>query len=278
MIPISPQTKIATLIRQNKDAIEAIAALAKPLEKLKNPIMRKLMAGRVSIEEAAQMGGCSIADFARALHPLGFQMQDWQDEMNNSQTYPDPDWLINAPAESISHFDVRELLSSGNDPLRQIMQRYRELPLGNTMCIINSFVPVPLLKVLEGEGAKTHVKTINPQEYRSYFYKHGEGKQKINTDELRSIFMDEPEAFENICHRFPDEKLRKLDVTMLEMPMPMRKILETLPTLLPGEALYVYHKRIPVYLMEELSDKHYEIHITRLAEKDLRILIFPKSK
>src|SRR5690606_30987926 len=73
---INKNTRISELIKENKASIDAIASLAKPLEKLKNPVLRRIMASRVTLTEAAQMGGCSIADFIRVLRPLGFNWID----------------------------------------------------------------------------------------------------------------------------------------------------------------------------------------------------------
>jgi hypothetical protein len=71
MITINGQTKISSIIKANKASIEAIASVARPLEKLKNPILRKLLAARITLSEAAEMGGCSVRDVARALQSHG---------------------------------------------------------------------------------------------------------------------------------------------------------------------------------------------------------------
>ena len=47
------------------------------------------------------------------------------------------------------------------------------------------------------------------------------------------------------------------------MPMPMMTILENLETLPPGKALYVHHKRIPVFLLTELKERHFDYRIKK---------------
>jgi hypothetical protein len=61
---------------------------------------------------------------------------------------------------------------------------------------------------------------------------------------------------------------------MLEMPGPMQAILAELEGLPDGHALYVDHKKVPLYLLEELADKNYEIHIHNVREGDVKMLIF----
>jgi hypothetical protein len=52
---INSQTKIAALLKHNPDALEAIVPLSPDFKKLRNPVLRKLMAGRTSIAMASKM-------------------------------------------------------------------------------------------------------------------------------------------------------------------------------------------------------------------------------
>ena len=75
MITIKPETKISTIIKANADAIEAIASINPHFNKLRNPILRKILASRVTVSEAAKIGKCSMECFAEKLRPLGFDLQ-----------------------------------------------------------------------------------------------------------------------------------------------------------------------------------------------------------
>ncbi len=63
MISINANTKIAYLLKQHPDALEAIISISPKFNKLKNPLLRKLMAGRTSISMASKIGGCTVNDF-----------------------------------------------------------------------------------------------------------------------------------------------------------------------------------------------------------------------
>ncbi|MDX5436888.1 MAG: DUF1858 domain-containing protein, partial [Pontibacter sp.] len=54
---IAANTKISAILKANPDAIEAIAAINRHFEKLRNPLLRKILASRVTIADAARIGG-----------------------------------------------------------------------------------------------------------------------------------------------------------------------------------------------------------------------------
>ena len=70
MISISAHTKIATILKQHPGALEAIVAISPRFEKLRNPVVRKLMAGRATIAMASKIGGCTVNDFYKKLQIL----------------------------------------------------------------------------------------------------------------------------------------------------------------------------------------------------------------
>lgn len=274
---ISENTRISELLKENKDSVDAIASLAKPLEKLKNPILRKLMASRVTIAEAAKMGGCSLQDFERVLIPLGFKfIKDVKKE--DAVEEGSPDWLKDLSTEHIEIFDVREILLGGQDPLKQIMQRFKSVPIGNALCIVNSFVPVPLVRLLEKDGVKSFTKTINTDEFHTYFYKIPAIREVVApapgiNDNIRML---DQASFQEEYNKFSEVNIREIDVRALEMPGPMQTILEILPELGTDEALYVNHKRVPLYLLEEIAGENYYVNILTLSEIDVKLLIYKK--
>ncbi|GAA4300686.1 hypothetical protein [Compostibacter hankyongensis] len=96
MTVIYPYTKISSIIRADKDSITAISSLSRPLEKLRNPVLRKVMASRVTVAEAAHIGGCSLEDIAAVLRPLGFYLMKGDEETSDDKTGKKPAWLLEA--------------------------------------------------------------------------------------------------------------------------------------------------------------------------------------
>lgn len=268
---IDSTTKIATIIKASKAGIEVIASLAKPLEKLRNPVLRSVMAGRVTIAEAAKMGGCTVEDFKNALEPLGFNWVTSEEGTYKPGGESTPAWFHALAPSQVQTLDVRPAIGSGKDPLKEIMQHYKALPEGNALCIVNSFIPYPLIDLLQKQGAACFTETRQAEEHYTYFLKgtNNSANEKPVSPVVHGTGVD----FADACNRFGSARLQSIDVRPYEMPKPMQMILEALDKLPTGHALLVYHKRIPVYLLEELSDKNYNILVYTAADTDIRLLI-----
>lgn len=277
METISAKTKISELIKINPKSVDAIASLAKPLEKLKNPILRKIMASRVNIGEAAKMGGTTVEEFKRVLTPLGFAFEEESNNRVEKIVEPKPEWLLNADQSDIDFYDVRSIIDNGADPLKEILGRFKTVEPGKILCIINNFVPTPLIHLLKQEKAEdTFVETVSEKEFNTYFLKKEKEVTNSSTTADEKLQMDDEQSFAAICNRFTNQQTKEIDVRELEMPGPMELILSELAGLKPENALYVNHKRIPVYLLEELADKNYEVHINNRQDGDVKMLIFKK--
>lgn len=273
------QTKIAAIINYNKASIDAIAGVAPPLRKLKNPVLRKVMASRVTVAEAAKMGGCSVAELVQALEPLGYHFAASTAAAAPSLVIADkPGWLTAIPETAIHFFDVRSIIEGGADPLKAIMQQFKETAGGTVLCIINSFVPTPLIHLLEKkQAAGSYVEMRSEKEVYTYFLKKGEEKTAPVQASAQQPAAESTGDFERCCNRFGKEQLREIDVRALEMPGPMQAILKELETLPADTALFVHHKRVPVYLLEELADKDFEVHLNTIAEGNVKMLLFRKT-
>ncbi len=271
---INDQTKISELIKADKASIDAIAGVAKPFHRLKNPILRKIMASRVTIAEAAKMGGCQVTDIVLALIPLGFEYEKAEPAQTETGGQR-PGWLT-AAADNVIWYDVRPIIESGTDPLKEILGKFKEVAPGDVLCIINSFVPTPLIRLLEQQKADaSYVETISDSEFHTYFLKKQKETPKENTTEKRDqVIMDDAASFDAVYHRFSPDQIREIDVRYLEMPLPMQTILAELEELPAGHVLYVHHKRIPVYLLEELAGRAFEVHIHTVDESNVKMMLY----
>jgi len=269
---INQHTRISALIKENRESINAIASLAPTLEKLKNPVLRKLMASRVTIEEAAKMGHCSIDDFRRALTPLGFEFE-LNTEGSGQDNEQKPEWLKQLKPEDITTFDVREMLAKGDDPLKEIMKKFKQVDPGKALCIINTFVPTPLVRLFEKDKALCYTEQIEEQEYHTYFLKQNSKKTTTETRGKGNITSENGLQFQALKTKLAETGITEIDVRHLEMPGPMQAILAALEQLPAGAALLVHHKRVPVYLLEELEDKDFKIHIFNISETEVKLLI-----
>jgi hypothetical protein len=81
------------------------------------------------------------------------------------------------------------------------------------------------------------------------------------------------EDFDEAMNRFAG-KLDLIDVQHLPMPMPMQAILQRLDQLPEDHALFVLHKRIPVFLLPELADRQLSYRVKELSDSEVQLLIF----
>jgi uncharacterized protein (DUF2249 family) len=267
---INKQTKIAALLKYHPDALQAIVKLSPDFKKLRNPVLRKLMAGRTSIAMAARIGGCRPEDFFEKLKPLGFEidLQTPGAEETTGESRPIPVFLRQLKKTDLVPLDVRPVLASGMDPLKQIQQQVRQLKPGQVLKIINSFEPVPLLKLLEKQGFHTYMDQVNERQVETYFYK----PENVSAPNLEPAINTSPD-WDQVLKRF-EGKLILVDVRRLEMPQPMMTILEALENLSREHALYVHHKRIPVFLLTELKERDFDYRIREIAEGEVYLIIF----
>ncbi len=267
---INANTKIAVIINQHPDALETIVGISSKFEKLRNPILRKLMAARASIAMAAKIGGCSINIFFEKLQPLGFEI--------DALTMPVTEVVREIPAfitslkkDQLVELDVRPVIASGKDPLGIITEKVKTIQVGEVLKIINVFEPVPLMKLLQKQGFEVYADVIRDNLVETYFF-----KKDIAAGNVLDQQTAASKGWDEVLQRFSDH-LQMIDVRQLEMPLPMHTIMEAIEKLPDDMALYVYHKRIPVFLLPELTERKFDYRIKEISDGEVHLLIFKSS-
>ena len=267
---INAATKIAVILKQNAGALDAIVALSPKFEKLRNPILRRVMAGRTSLAMAAKIGGCKVEDFFEKLKPLGFEPDAGIVVKEEEETRkPLPEFLTSLKKEQVAELDVRPIMAAGEDPLSVIVRKVKTIQPGQVLKIINTFEPTPLMILLEKQGFASYVDTIEPDWVETYFYKKEDSSRPVVTEAP----AESEEGWDAMVKQYANST-QTIDVRHLEMPGPMMTILEALETLPENSALYVYHKRIPVFLLPELAERKFGYRIKEISEGQVHLLIF----
>ena len=271
---VNERTKIATLLKHHPDALETIIKLSPDFKKLRNPILRTLMAGRTTIAMAAKIGGCKPADFFAALTPLGFEreyLSPADAPKGDLDPQPKPAYLQHTQPDQFIRFDVREILAKGSDPLKAIQQKVKSISSGQVLVIINSFEPTPLIKLLEKQGFTSYVNPVDTDTIETFFFFFNKDDQAA--PEVYSPPKNNSDDWSTVMKQYEGNCI-EVDVRELEMPQPMMTILEQLETLPADHALYVHHKRVPVYLLEELKERAFDYRINDVQDGEVYLLIF----
>ncbi|MBI2259685.1 MAG: DUF2249 domain-containing protein [Flavobacteriia bacterium] len=267
---VTEKTKISELIKHSPETIEVIASVNSHFNKLRNPILRKLLASRVTLKEAAKIGKCELSVLIEKLKPLGFEFEiDMYEDSSNEK--------INEviPNQIFDSLDVRPILNQGQDPFQMIMSKVNILPLGKTLEIISPFQPIPLIRILE---QKNHTCICNEKEgiFSLFITKNSNEGLENNVLEKKIINkIDSFDEFQNKISTFEKEnKLERLDVRGLEMPLPMVTILEKLEYMPKEFALFVHHFQIPQFLLPELEKRNFFMDYFIVEEKEIHLLIY----
>lgn len=267
IMTINANTRIAPILKYNDNALEAIVSISPKFQKLRNPLLRKLMAGRTTLAAASKIGGCSIDDFFNKLEPLGFTIDRGTKPVEEAKK-PMPAFITSLTKEQIIELDVRPVISSGSDPLNLILEQVKAMLPGQVLKIINTFEPTPLILMLKKKGFETYVDMVDHNLIETYFHKKTEnGAAEADTRQPNTW------AWAQVLENF-GSKIQRVDVRHLEMPQPMHTILEALDQLPADTALYVEHKRIPVFLLPELAQRGFDYRIKEISEGEVHLLIF----
>ncbi|WP_162426801.1 DUF2249 domain-containing protein [Pontibacter pudoricolor] len=274
---IAANTKISALIKENPAAIDAIASINRYFEKLRNPVLRKILASRVTIADAARIGGCDIEKFYEKLEPLGFIASESKTrntkkpiimQTPETQTKTMPAYLAQLPAQHIVALDVCEDIASGNDPFLKIMNAVDGIGENNALLIINTFEPTPLIAILKKKGYSFWTDVKNANLVHTYFW-----KDAGTNNAPEQTIKPETGSFDDVLAGFAG-KVRRIDVRAMEMPQPMVTILGELEILPQQEALYVVHKRVPQFLLPQLEERGFNITIKEVGPNQVDLLIY----
>ena len=185
------------------------------------------------------------------------------------------------PSGEIVEFDVRPILENSGEPLKDILQKINGLGPGQVLKIIADFRPTPLITLLGKQGYEYYVESPRADLVMTYFYRKqpaaSEGascsiKQPAG-NEGASCSIKKNDDWDTTVQRFAG-KMQMTDVRELPMPLPMITILEKLEALPTDEALFVRHKRIPVFLIPELSQRKFSYRIKELSDSEVHLVIF----
>lgn len=138
--------------------------------------------------------------------------------------------------------DVRPLLKSGSDPFKAIMTAVDGLAPGQPLKLIATFRPVPLFSVMAGRGYAYLDRPLDNGDWEVLFTPEGQ------VNEIRVS------AGDTGLDAWPDPA-RQIDLTDLDPPEPMVRILATVEKMDAGEVLFALLTREPLFLYPELAKR-----------------------
>lgn len=263
---ISENSKISDLIKQDAGVIDIMVAINKNFQKLKNPILRKVLAPRVNIAQAAKIGGVSPMVILQSLQSLGFEFDNSKAIETNDQPIPETKQQ-KKHMETIT-LDVRPILEKGIDPFETIMAQLKTMNEDQALIIINTFEPIPLLNILKDKGYSYDTSRPRENEVHTLLFKN----KDFEEEPIQAIIRKDI-SFEQAEKEFSG-RMSELDVRELEMPLPLVSILEAIEKISEKHALYVHHKKLPQYLIPELENRSFSFVSKEIDESNIKLIIF----
>ena len=271
---INPSTKISHILRHNPDAIKAIAGINPHFRKLNNPLLRRVLAPRVTLADAARVGQCDIRQIFDVLEAIGFEPEITGPKEEKAAFSHAGETSKTGIPDKLVTLDVSSILESGKDPFRDIMDKLAELPPGFGLHLIAPFEPVPLIRILQGKGYESVVEKPSDGKVHVYFIQKKQAG-KAPEESAGPLEKISPEDFALVLKSFKGE-IREIDVRDLEMPEPMVRILQELEAMPFNGALFVHHKRVPQYLLPGLTERNYSGLYAEEKEGEVKLLIVKK--
>ena len=294
---INQDTKISKILNEKPEAISVISAINTNFEKLQNPILRRSLATRVSVKDAAKIGRVDVNVFLKTLEEIGFSVEySSTNNTNKNDKNATPPGFIN---KEIVELDIRPILAEGKDPFGYINKVAKSIKPEQILLIINDFEPIRLVEYLITKNFVHWMTQDNEGNYLTYFKlkckktgffqrlfgkkvpcqfhsvaKNENKTQKTETQKIETI-ENSPEEFEVIQKKYKNNWL-EIDVRDLEMPMPMQNILIGIEKLEKNQALFVHHKRIPQFLLPELKKRNFS-YVSKTVNADYTYLIVFKN-
>jgi uncharacterized protein (DUF2249 family) len=251
---ITADTNLGELLDAHPELVEVLAGLHGHFTRLRNRLLRKVMAPRVTVGQAAGIAGLPVADVVSTLRRALGEPDETPPgtPAPAAASGPRPAGL---DALRVVEVDVREDIRRGEEPFGRIIAAAKTLAPAEALVVRAPFEPVPLYDVLGRRGLAHWTEQRAPDDWRVWFHRDA----ATPAAPARTAAGPSEAAM--------------IDVRGLEPPLPMVRVLERLDTLEPGAALTVLHERRPLFLYPQLDERDFE-HVTDEPEPGLvRIVI-----
>ncbi len=265
---IDENTLVGKLLDEHPELLDSFIRVSPHFKKLENKFLRRTIARRVSISDAARVGGVDPEYLITALRAdIGESTEDgtergrleseveWGDDFAEEFDYDE--------SQIQETLDVRDDIAANNDPLQKIMRTAKRIDRGRILHLVNSFEPIPLYDVL-GKKGFVHATESRDGVFHVLFKRtDGAAESKRDTKKLDATGKDV----------VGDLKVVEMDVRGLEPPEPMMRILKALKALGANEILLVHHHREPVLLYDKLHDGGFEAVSNKVGENHYKVVI-----
>lgn len=142
--------------------------------------------------------------------------------------------------------DIRPILRSGGEPFQAIMHAVAALKPGQGLKLLATFRPEPLFRVMEGHGFANETRQLENGDWEVLFTPRTASEPPVDV----STNAEMPQLWPD-----PDTSL---DLTDLDAPEPMVRILAATEQMQSGRVLFALLAREPLFLFPELTRRQHQ--------------------
>jgi uncharacterized protein (DUF2249 family) len=265
---ISGDMTVARLLDEHPVLLDVLVDYHPHFKQLRHRLLRRLMAPRVTVRQAARIAGVPEAELIGALcRAVGGAIsvdERVERTQEQSESTAKPAFLAALPQSRHVHLDAREDIRQGKEPFARIMAAVKGLHEDAVLVLRAPFEPFPLYDVLGTRGFAHWTERHAAADWSVWFYRDASAPGPVQVRGERSMPTGWSESI-------------KVDVRGLEPPQPMMRVLERLDALRPGERLEVLHDRRPLFLYPQLEAQGFAHTTEHVAPGLVRITITRRS-
>lgn len=146
---------------------DVLLSLSPSFAKLKNPVLRKTVARVASLRQVAEIGGIEIGEMISILRKAaGMDVYTVDTISEGNKRDIKPEW---ASEENVSVvFDALQIIEEGGSPMKDILEKVKEIDAGGVMLLIAPFRPAPIIELLNSKGYETWCESLEDNKVYTY--------------------------------------------------------------------------------------------------------------
>ncbi len=176
-----------------------------------------------------------------------------------------PEGLKRVRSEDVVELDVRPILKSGGEPFTEIMAAVERTSPKGAFKLRATFEPIPLFRVLGGQGWRHWVESGACDDWIIWFY-----QEQKDFAELEPVIARYPDLAKRLSIK---AESWTLDVRDLAPPEPMELTLAVLDRLPKQVRLIQVNERVPQFLLPLLAERSMSSTVLKDERNEVRIEI-----
>ncbi|CAN5674813.1 hypothetical protein BH24ACT22_BH24ACT22_07150 [soil metagenome] len=152
---LSPDTRLKKALDLDPRVVDYVVSLnPRDFERLRNPLMRRLMAPRITLGRVATMARVPVAELLDHIGALGDVAVEYKERHQLPQSPQEPSpWLTTLETGEARTIDLLPLDDElAGDPMLPVTKGVQSLSLGETLLIKHRWEPQPLYDVWHKTG------------------------------------------------------------------------------------------------------------------------------